>query len=177
MPFSFGMRRILRWLLPLAVLLIGVWYVTSPRRAWDHFLHAIVTGQESELQATIDFPELRSNLRRDIRTALASRPGVPAALTGPLADQIIATAVTPRGLSRLVTAFGTRTPDPTDIDSLEASTVTSFRYRSPSRVEVRIRPTGADPEQSGIFTFSRSGIHWRLTRISGSSLPTLGGAP
>lgn len=82
--------------------------------------------------------------------------------------------MTPQGLGSLVTAFGMRTPGAADRDTLDARTVTSFRYRGPSTVDVRIRAASADPNEAGVFTFTRQGLQWRLTRIWGSSLSRLG---
>jgi len=171
------MGKPFRWLLVAAVLLTGIWYVTSPRRAWDRFLGAIVMGQEAELQATIDFPTLRDNLRVDLRAAMSQRSDLSGAIGGVLVDQLVSGIVTPLGLTRLVTAFGTRSPSAADRDSLDARTVTSFRYRGPSTVDVRLRAASADPSSAGVFTFTRSGLRWRLTRIWSDRLPTMGAMP
>jgi hypothetical protein len=170
-----------RWLLLALVLLTGVWYYLTPRRAWDDFLEAIVTGQEARLQATIEFPILRDNLKGDLRAALEGRvqgeAPVLAGLSGVLIDPLVNATVTPQGLARLVTGFGTRTPHPDEADSLAAGSETSWHYRSPSRVDVRVRARGADPIDAGIFTFQRFGLSWRLVRIWSERLATLETAP
>lgn len=171
------MGRPFRWLLLGAVLLTGIWYLYTPRRAWDRFLQGVVLADPSELQATVDFPTLRDQLRRDLEAGLASRSSLAAATAGPIVDQLIAQVMTPRGLASLVTAFGMRTPEAADRDTLDARTVTSFRYRGPSTVDVHIRAASADPEDSGVFTFTRQGLQWRLTRIWGSGLTRLGDSP
>lgn len=162
------MRR-LRWLLVLLVLLTGAWYAWAPRRAWDNFLEAIVDGREHDLQETIEFPILRGNLKRDLRVAVQGRmkgdAPLVSGLAGALIDPIVDLTMTPQGLERLVTGFGTRTPRPGEADSLAAGTETAFRYRGPSRVDVRVNARGGDPEDAGIFTFQRFGLSWRLVRI------------
>jgi hypothetical protein len=162
------MRR-LRWLLLVLVLAIGGWYAWSPRHAWDRFLGALVSGREAELQATIDFPILRDNLRHDLRTALVRKSGsdspIASGISGALVNSVVDMTVTPQGIARLVTGFGTRTPRPEDADSIRVGTETAFHYRSPSRVDVRVWPRGDDEQDGGIFTFERSGLSWRLVRI------------
>ncbi len=161
--------RKLRWTLLLLVLATGAWYYWSPRRAWDNFLEAIVSGREGDLHSTIEFPILRDNLKRDLRAAIDQRMTGDAAglagLSGALIDPLVNMTVTPQGLTQLVTGFGTRTPRPGEADSLAAGTDVSYRYRGPSRVDVRVNARGGDAEDAGIFTFRRFGLSWRLVRI------------
>ncbi len=172
-----GMGRPFRWLLLGAVFLAGIWYVYTPRRAWDRFLRGVVFAQEGDLQATVDFPTLRDHLRRDLRAGLAHQSSMPATAMGPVVDQLVGQVMTPRGFASVVTAFGMRIPGAADRDTFDARTVTSFRYRGPSTVDVRIRAASADPSDAGVFTFTRQGIQWRLTRIWGSRLTRLGDSP
>jgi hypothetical protein len=170
------MRIRLRWLVMAALLLTGVWYLYTPRRAWDRFMRGIVLAQPKDMDATIDFDALRDNLRQDLRAALQRNGSSDLVLraSGALLDQLVAQTVTPRGLTSLVTAFGTRTPQAADRDSLDAITVTTFHYRGPSTVDVRIRPASADAQGAGVFTFTRSGLRWRLTRVWSDRLARLG---
>ncbi len=170
------MRFRLRWLLLAALLLTGLWYYRSPRRAWDRFMRGIVLAQEADLVATIDFPVLRDNLRQQLSAALqrGTAPDLMARAGSVVVDQMVAQVVTPRGLTSLVTAFGTPSDDPDGQDREPGGTVTSFHYRGPSTVEVRVRPADADDTAGGIFTFTRSGLHWRLTRIWSDRLSPLG---
>lgn len=170
------MRIRLRWLVMAALLLTGVWYLYTPRRAWDRFMRGIVLAQPKDMDATIDFDALRDNLRQDLRIALQRNDAGDLAtqVGGALLDQLVAQTVTPRGLTALVTAFGTRTPTAADRDSLNAITVTTFHYRGPSTVEVRVHPASTDAQGAGVFTFTRSGLHWRLTRIWSDRLARLG---
>lgn len=163
------------WLLLLAVVIGGGWWWVTPRRAWDRFMRALVLADTNTLNDVVDFPALRTNLKDDLRTAIAARAnsgriGVPAALSGMLIDPIVDVAVSPEGLTQLVTAFGTRQPAPNDIGTANDRTIVSYRYRSPLRVDVRVRSSNDDNDASGIFTFERSLTSWRLVRVWGDRL-------
>jgi hypothetical protein len=159
-------------LLVLAALLSAAWYLWTPRRTWDRFLTAVVMADPGRLQETVDFPMLRANLQDDIERSLVAKSGsgLGANLASGLVNQMVNVAVTPRGISQLITGFGTRTPRPGDVDSVAQRTATSFRYRSPSRVEVHIRPEGDDEAVAGVVTLRRTGFTWRVTRISSDRL-------
>lgn len=121
-------------------------------------------GDGVVLEQVVNYPSVRSHLKSDLRTALETRNGsVPRAATPVLGaaviDPIVDMIVSPSGLEQLVTSFGTRDTD------LAQRTVVSFRYRSLSRVDVHIR-SSVDPErEAGVFTFERSGVTWRLSRV------------
>jgi hypothetical protein len=155
-----------------AIVLAGVWYYWTPRRAWDRFLTAVVMADAQRLQATVDFPVLRQNLKDDIGASLTAKSssGFGAVIASGLVEQMVNVTITPRGMAQLITGFGTRTPRKGDVDSVQAGSITSIRYRSPSRVEVRIRPADEDDSAAGVVTLSRTGLTWRVTRISSDRL-------
>ncbi|MDX2207455.1 MAG: DUF2939 domain-containing protein [Gemmatimonadales bacterium] len=165
------MFRSFRWLLLVTVLVLGAWYVVAPRRTYERFLQALLTGSEAELVATVDFPRVRDNLKQDIAPALErAAGGVGAALGGVFVEQAVNSVLTPTGLAQLVNGFGSMRARRNEAPPKDARTITSFRYRSPSRVEVRIT-SSADPDaNAGILTFSRTAFTWRLTRITSDAL-------
>ena len=160
------MARFLRWTLLIALVLTGAWFYWTPRRAYDRFIHAVAFANESELEATVDFPLLRMNLREDLRKGIQVRAGagMGAGAATAMLSGLVEAAVTPEGLSQIVTGFGTRIPGPEAADSLVGNTVTSFRYRALSRVDVVLYPAGKTAEEGGVLTFTRSGLTWKLTR-------------
>lgn len=171
------MSRSFRWLVLLAVLIMGAWYVMAPRRSYQRFLQALLTGSEAELVATVDFPLVRDNLKRDLAPALeraAGRGG--AVFGGVLVEQAVNSVLTPTGLAQLVNGFGSLRTRRDEAPDPDARTVTSFRYRSPSRVDVRIRSSADPASGAGILTFSRTGLTWRLTRITSDALTGAGTA-
>ncbi len=160
------MARFLRWTLLLALVLTGVWFYAAPRRAYHRFIQAVAFANESELDATVDFPVLRMNLREDLRKGIEARARTGFGATAAIAmlGGLVDAAVTPEGLSQIVTQFGTRVPGPDAADSLTGNTVTSFRYRALSQVDVVLYPEGKTADAGGILTFTRSGLAWKLTR-------------
>jgi len=160
-------RSPLLWLVLAALTLSVVWYLVTPRRAWERFNRALAIGSEAELEAAINYPILRDNLKRDLRGAIDLRTKVPLPagdLAGILIDPMVDAAITPAGLARLVTGFGVRRVAGAEMDPFGRA-VTRFRYRPPSRVDVRVWPEGSSPADGGIFTFQRSGLTWRLVRV------------
>ncbi len=170
------LKSTLTKLLLAAVLLTAVWYVWTPRRSWDRFLTGVVMADTDLLQQTVDFPVLRENLKHDIEVSLrqGNEAGLGAALATGLVNQMVNITITPRGMAQLITGFGMRTPEPGSVDSVAAGSVTTFRYRSPSRVEVRIRPADADDAAAGVITLTRTGFTWRVTRLSSDRLANPG---
>jgi|CXWL01.1.fsa_nt_gi hypothetical protein len=160
------MARFLRWTLLVVVVLTGAWFYFAPRRAYDRFIQAVAFGNEAELEATVDFPVLRMNLREDLRKGIEARArtGIGATAAIAMLGGLVDAAVTPEGLSQIVTQFGTRRPGPDAADSLTGKTVTAYRYRAPSQVDVVLYPEGRTADAGGILTFTRSGLTWKLTR-------------
>jgi hypothetical protein len=172
------MPRSFRWLLALTLLVAVAWYIITPRRAYDDFRLALLTGSESGLQATVDFPAVRDNLKRDIAPALDRATGkIGGAALGVLLEQAVNSVLTPSGLAQLVTGFGTVRRSAAEVSDTPGDVVTSYRYKSPSRVDVMIRPAGDPDVTAGVLTFTRSALSWRLTRISSDRLMSAGSRP
>lgn len=153
----------------LLAVLVGIWYHQAPRRAWDRFNRALILGSEAELYRTVDFPILRDNLKRDLRLAFESNTGSSGGaiggMAGVLIDPMVDATLTPQGMARVLTVFGTRRGDPATESSLLQTGRTTFDFRSPSRVDVLVQPTDGEPSAGGIFTLKRSGLTWRVARI------------
>jgi hypothetical protein len=172
------MPRSFRWLLALTLLVATAWYIVTPRRAYDAFRMALLTGSESGLAATVDFPVLRDNLKRDLAPAIERvAGGMGATVGGVLVEQAVNSVLTPTGLTQLVTGFGVARRSATDVSDTPENVVTSFRYKSPSRVDVRIRSAESTDANAGVLTFTRSALTWRLTRITSDRLMSAGSRP
>ncbi len=146
----------------LLLVLTGVatWYWVTPRRTWERFTYGTAFLDRSDLAATVDFDAVRSNLRADmaagIRERVTSTGGI-AGMGTALVDAAVSELGTADGLAQLFTqmAMGTTSPRPT------------FKYRSLSRVDVELRQTTT---RMGILTMTRSGLHWRITRVWGAGV-------
>ena len=92
-------------------------------------------------------------------------------------EQAVNSVLTPTGLSQLVTGFGSVRRSAADVSETLGDVVTTYRYRSPSRVEVELRPAGDPDATAGVLTFTRSALSWRLTRLSSDRLMTDGNRP
>jgi hypothetical protein len=172
------MPRSFRWLLAITLLVAAAWYIVTPRRAYNDFQIALLTGSESGLRATVDFPALRDNLKRDLAPAFERAGGrLGASVGGLLMEQAINTVLTPMGLAQLVNGFGSVRRSAADVSDTSWDVVTRYRYKSPSRVEVEIRPAGDPDATAGVLTFTRSAFSWRLTRISSDRLMSAGSRP
>ncbi len=164
--------RLVRWLLLVGLIAVGSWYWFAPRRSYDRFLHAVAYADPAELDATIDFPQLRLNMREDIQAGLRRSGGtnLGTAITGAFLGTLVDAAVAPDGLAQILTGFGTRTITEAEAESLRESATTSFRYRSLSTVDVVLHPAGKPDQDGGILTFARSGLSWKLVRARGAGL-------
>lgn len=157
-------RSPLIWLVLAACVLAIAWYVVTPRRTWERFSRGVVIGDQATLQATIDYPILRENLKRDLRRLITIAPGVPDAvgdLSGILINPLVDASITPEGLGRLIAGFGMGATN----EGRFVPSRTRFAYRGLSRVDVQLWPEDGTPADGGIFTFHRSGLTWRLTRV------------
>jgi hypothetical protein len=172
---------LLPWLAILLLLIgqVGIWFWVTPHRAYDRLMRALAFGSESELAETADLPVVRQHFMEDVRSAITRRSDFH--LRGAAADSVVTMAanvvLTPQGLADLVSSFGTPTPGPAAADTLLVGTEVSFHYQGLSRVDVRIRPTGASEQSAGILTFTRTGVTWRLTRVWSEQLLRTQGAP
>jgi hypothetical protein len=161
--------KTLRWILLVAVILTGVWYVWAPRRAFDRMMRAVVLGDEAALATTIDFGTLRQNLRTDLQSAIDGRvkaePSLKATLATTMLEPMLQAMLTPNGIAEAVSTLSLAG---VEADSVATAVEPRFRYRGPSTVEVELGGTIDDP--AGTLTFSRRGAQWQLTRMQGGLL-------
>lgn len=160
------MARFLRWTLLIALVLTGAWFYWTPRRTYDRFIHAVAFANESELEATVDFPLLRMNLREDLRKGIQVRAGAGMGAAAATSNAQRARRGRRHARGAVPDRHRLRHPDPGSRGRrfLVGNTVTSFRYRALSRVDVVLYPAGETAEEGGVLTFTRSGLTWKLTR-------------
>lgn len=153
-----------RWAIALVLL---IWYVVAPRRAWTHFLSAVDGASEEQLLNSIDMPRFRENLRIDLFTAVMNNPGdadekTRAETNRGMLPNLVDAASSPAGIQQTVAGFGytgpavMNTPNAPDI---------SMHYTSPFSFEMRVHAKGRPESETGLFTFQLTTSGWRLTRI------------
>ena len=169
----------LRWLVGAAVVLSGIWYAVAPHRAYDALLRALAARDTDALHQIVDFDALKQNFRRDFTVALehdaASRPDSLTRKMMNMIDPMVETALTAQGLAQIAVSLATATDTLASVTGADQRPVTSFRYQSPVRVDVRVRPAGVPESQTGIFTFTLGGHGWRLTRVWSERIASLSG--
>ena len=170
-------------LVVLILLAFGAAYLGSPVFAFHQLQQAAASGDRERLDALVDFPAVREDLKRQVDSKAtrlartASGVGYPiAAILGRLGaaigDRAIDRLVTPESISAMV-QFG-QTPrgrhkDAGDPDAATprqgGGTKVRFAYLTPDRVRARVAPA-ADPERPVDLILERHGlVAWRLEAI------------
>lgn len=110
------MRKLLL-LLSFAALMVGGWYFASPWLAMKSIVDAAEAGDEAALEERIDFARLREGADSQISDAIDERTqggGVLERIGGRIASEIAGRvadeAITPRGITNLVTAGALAVP-------------------------------------------------------------------
>ncbi len=161
-------RSPILWLVAAVVVVVGAWFVVTPRRAWRDFLQALAQHDQATLDLVVDYPAVREHATADLSVAFAqqtgSQPNVPDSLRGELMKRMANTMASPQGLLQLVTSFSAPSSSGVPVR-------TSFRYHGISRVDVLL----GDPADAsaGLFTFDRSRMRWRLVRASSQRIAAL----
>ena len=184
------MNRTLGVILALVLLAVGVAYAASPFYAFHQLKAAAEAGDKDQLNALVDFPGVRDDLKRQVDSQAvklareASGIGYPiAAIIGHLGaafgDHVVDKLVTPEAISAMVRSgmvphkhkrqddhqddtASAPPPAPADDDS---KVVTRFAYLTPDRFRVAVSP--ADQADRAInLIMDRQGLFsWRLEQI------------
>ena len=163
-------RSPILWLMAATVVVVIAWFVVTPRRAWRDFLRALAENDTATLDAVVDYPAVRAQATADLAAALTvqskSPQSVPEGVREDLMKQMVNTLATPQGLRQLVTSFSLKS------DSGQTASI-SFHYHGISRVDVLLGSSGSHDRDAGLFTFERTGTHWRLIRASSQRVAAL----
>lgn len=177
------MNRFLGVLLVLIVLALGAAYAGSPIYAFQQLKEAAQSGDRERLEALVDFPAVREDLKRQVDSKAtrlartASGVGYPIAailgrLGAALGDRAIDRLVTPEAISAMVQYGETSrgrpkdgAADPGSDASVRQGTKVGFAYLTPDRVRARVAPA-ADPNRPVDLILERHGLFsWRLEAI------------
>lgn len=148
----------------LAVLLVtlliaaGAWLYVAPRLAAKQLQDAAAAGDVATLNKLVDFPQVRANMKKDLRARLKERPygTLLAAGAGGGVDALVDRIMTARGLVNLA-----RLGRAQHLIDMGYQSVTAFfvKTQSPAR-----------PSDEVTYVFSPAGLSWRLQRIDAPNL-------
>lgn len=180
------MSRALGLIAVLLLVALGVAYAASPLYAFRQLKAAAVTGDRDQLNALVDFPAVRDDLKRQVDSRAvklareASGAGYPIAmLLGKLGaafgDRAIDRLVTPEAISEMVRSgmvprrHHHKAADPdaaaTGQDGEGDKVVARYGYLTPDRFKVAVAPS-SDPDRAIDLIMDRQGLFsWRLEQI------------
>ena len=182
------MSRGLLALVVLAIVVVGAVYIGSPFYAFHELKAAAEAGDRERLEAMVDFPAVREDLKRQVDSGAvklarrASGVGYPiaaviGALGAALGDSAIDRLVTPDSIGAMIrfgetsrghhkhhaeaaTAAGDTTPT-----APESRTVVHYGFLTPDRFRVSVAPA-ADTDHPIDLILERHGLFsWRLEAI------------
>jgi hypothetical protein len=178
------MNRVLGGLIVLVLVALAAAYVASPVYAFHQLKDAAETGDRERLEALVDFPAVKEDLKRQVdsgATKLARRAegvgypiaAVVGALGAALGDRAIDKLVTADAISAMV-QYG-ETPrehrkqaakaDASSGQGGEGPTSVRFAYLSPDRFRARVAPA-SEPAHGIDLILGRQGLFsWRLEGI------------
>ena len=174
------MNRVLGVLVVLILVAAAAAYVGSPFYAFHQLKQAAQSGDRERLEAMVDFPAVRDDLKRQVdskATKLARRAqgvGYPiaaviGALGAAIGDRAVDKLVTPEAISAMVqygeTPRGHRKSDGDDGKGQGHPTRVRGGYLSPDRFRFRVSPAD-DPDRGIDLIMERHGlVSWRLQAI------------
>ena len=182
------MSRSLVGLIVLALAVLAAVYIGSPFYAFHELKAAAEAGDRERLEAMVDFPAVREDLKRQVDSGAvklarkASGVGYPIAaiigtLGAALGDSAIDRLVTPDSIGAMIrfgetsrghhkrradeaAAAGDTTPA-----ASESKTVVHYGFLTPDRFRVSVAPT-SDPDHPIDLILERHGLFsWRLEAI------------
>lgn len=158
------MRRALLFVIFLIVA-CAAWAYVSPRLAAKRFRDATITGDVPALNAVVDFPALRRNLKTDLRNhanPVSARLGT--LLGGVVSDALIDRVVSASSIIRLA-RYGSLDPNA----SSAQVELLGMGYRNLSDFGVTMG-NARRAQDVVTFVFHRSGLSWRLAQLDIPSL-------
>jgi hypothetical protein len=179
------MSRTLSLILALVLVAVGAAYAASPFYAFHQLKEAAEAGDRDQLNALVDFPGVREDLKRQVDSRAvkvareASGIGYPiAAILGHIGaafgDHAIDKLVTPEAISDMVRSgmaphrrkkpAGDASAPAQPADD-ESKVVTRFAYLTPDRFRVAVSPADAADHAINLIMDRRGLFSWRLEQI------------
>jgi hypothetical protein len=178
------MSRIAGVLALLLVIALGGAYAASPLYAFHQLKKAAEDGDRERLEALVDFPAVRENLKGQVDSKAvklargASGIGHPIAmligkLGAAIGDRAVDKVVTPEGITEIVTVGRSahqKRHDGDDGDDAKVSengakTVVRYGYLTPDRFRISIAPSQEPDTPIGLIMDRRGLFSWRVEEI------------
>ena len=178
------MNRLLGVLLVLVLIAVAAVYVGSPFYAFQQLQQAAQAGDRERLEALVDFPAVREDLKRQVDSKAAKLArrvegvGNPIAailesLGAALGDRAIDKLVTPEAISAMVqfgeTTARRRQDAPADAASKDAEggarTEVHYGFLSPDRFRASVAPALAPGRPIDLILVRHGLFSWRLEAI------------
>jgi hypothetical protein len=174
------MNKVIGGVILLLLLALGGAYAASPLFAFQQLKQAAETGDRERLEALVDFPAVRENLKSQVDTQAvklartASGVGyLPAMIAGrlgsELGDRAVDKVVTPEGITEIVSvgraAHGGYRDKDKDAKAGGRTTVVRYAYLTPDRFRVSIAPRDHPDEQIALIMDRRGLFSWRVEQI------------
>ena len=181
------MTRLLSALLLIGLLALAAAYAGSPIFAYSQLKDAARAGDHDRLEALVDFPAVRENLKRQVDSKAVKAARTASGISYPviailghlgaaLGDKAVDKLVTPESISAMITLGearrGHRHKDKDAADEAAASqsqsrshVQTSYGYLTPDRFRVTVAPA-THPDLAVALIMDRQGLFaWRVKEI------------
>lgn len=158
-------------------MLLGGAYLGSPLLALKSLDASIKAGDAKKLEALVDFPEVRENLKTQVSSMMAAKagedPGM-AAFASMLVSGLVETMVTPDGLLKVLSSGDVSLDDDDEGAKPAASApagpktptkVTGMSYLDLSHFRAQLAPGKGESEGLGLVLERRGLFGWKLTRL------------
>jgi hypothetical protein len=171
------MNKVLGGLAVLILVALAAAYVGSPFYAFQQLKEAARSGDRERLEAMVDFPAVREDLKRQVdskATKLARGAegiGYPIAailgkLGASLGDKSIDKLVTPEAISAMVqSGRAPRGHHKSDTGGKPAAATVGYGYLTPDRFRFRVAPAEAPDEPIDLIMERHGLVSWRLEAI------------
>jgi hypothetical protein len=173
------MNRIVSVLVVLVILAAGAAWLASPLWAFQQLKGAARAGDKEQLEALVDFPAVRENLKKQVDSKAvklareASGVGMPAVMVlgklgSMIGDRAVDRLVTPEAITLIVDrGRNPRLHWPKDdgAPQADARPEVHYAYLSPDRFRVSLSPPDR-PETSVALVMERHGLFtWRVEEL------------
>jgi Protein of unknown function (DUF2939) len=179
------MNRVLGAVILVLLLAVAGAYAASPFYAFQQLKTAAQTGDRERLDALVDFPAVRENLKtqvdgeavklarkaQDVPYPIATAVGKLGAILG---DRAVDKVVTPEGITQIVSAGRAahggykdknKDKDAGDGKAGPPSTVVHYAYLTPDRFRVAIAPADHPDDQIALLMDRHGLFSWRVEQI------------